>query len=132
MLVALQMAVLVLLSVVGIDVFGHHPLSANEAYVTTEADATHEVLVADWSPDSRKGTPTSSEEPVSRDEEERTDDDKTEEKTGEDKAHFNSAYSFSGYVVRSLKASSHYLLSSSYRASVPLYVLFHSWKNFLI
>ncbi|MBL6447737.1 hypothetical protein JMN32_15570 [Fulvivirga sp. 29W222] len=65
--------------------------------------------------------------------EEDGDDDKTEEDTVESDACEHSSFEIHVLHIRlSLRLSTFRLIFMEYQASVPLYVLFHSWKNFLI
>lgn len=136
LLISLKALILAALLVPGIDLSLTNSLFANSdtgVHLPADYDDTVEILVVDTTfGDDRQWPKIPEESSSSKEEEERVDDDKTEENSTESSFTGSTDFSLSGYTLPASKASSYYLGHLSYRLSVPLYILFHSWKNFLV
>lgn len=131
LLVVLKLVIILLLSVAGVDLSTVGRSDVPTCSYASEQEHSSDVWVAGVSLGDKKESSTLPEEPFSKNEESE-DENKTEEKSGEKLLTRFDSYSFSLSELTASNVSSYYRVFAYNKLTIPLYVLFHSWKSFLI
>ncbi|ELR73032.1 hypothetical protein C900_00112 [Fulvivirga imtechensis AK7] len=129
LLIALKLAIILLLSVTGVDLSAADGSSVQPYIYASGSEYSSQVLMAYTTHTNEQGLPELPEAPISKEEGE--DDNNTEEKSGEKHLSYFDGQSFIPTRLAVSIASSYYQVFAYTKLFIPLYVLFHSWKSFL-